>query len=223
MEQPQFVGVQSISEPLIECENVSQSNLAYESNQYIASQIDEHEDVYENHIVPASVTSRHYQDDTSGGASLYYTDVKKNIDSFHHEDYAYEQNEGKQPMKKGSRLDLQGISLPTNVSTNDNWPVMEQPQFVGVQSISEPLIESENVSQSNLAYESNQYIASQIDEHEDVYENHIVPASVTSRHYQDDTSGGASLYYTDVKKNIDSFHDEDYAYEQNEGMSNILY
>ncbi|PWA87538.1 Kinase-related Protein [Artemisia annua] len=107
-----------------------------------------------------------------------------------------------------------------NVSTDDDWPVMEQPQVVSVQSVSEPPVESENVSQSNLPYESNQYIASQIDEpqaeDEGVYEDHTVPASVTSRQYQDDTSGGAALYDTDVNKNIDSFHPEDYAYEQNE-------
>ena len=58
---------------------------------------------------------------------------------------------------------------------------------------------------------------------EGAYEDHTVSASVTSRQYQDDTSGGAALYDTDVNKNIDSFHPEDFAYEQYDGMSYILY
>nr|GEX32440.1 kinase-related protein [Tanacetum cinerariifolium] len=107
-----------------------------------------------------------------------------------------------------------------NVSTADDWSVMEPPQVVSVQSVSEPPVESENVSQSNLSYESTQYIASQIDEpqaeDEGVHEDHTVPDSVTSRQLQDDTSGGATFYDNDMNKNIDSYHPEDYAYEQNE-------
>ncbi|KAJ9565733.1 hypothetical protein OSB04_001699 [Centaurea solstitialis] len=113
------------------------------------------------------------------------------------------------------------------VSPEDEWPSIEQPQSVGVQSILEPRVESElNVGQSNLPFErSNQYGGSQTDEaqeeDESVFEdhaaNHVGTASVSSRKLLDDnTSGSAPLYDNDLYKNMDSFHPEDHAFEHKE-------
>lgn len=112
-----------------------------------------------------------------------------------------------------------------DVSPEDDWPVMEQPQTVGVQSILEPHLESENVGQS---YErsNNQYMGSQADEAQAEDENDFEDQTAnyaSSRKTQEETSGSAPLYDSDLYQNIDSFHpEEDHAFEHNKGMFGVI-
>ncbi|GKD13081.1 hypothetical protein Tco_1197488 [Tanacetum coccineum] len=48
-------------------------------------------------------------------------------------------------------LTLQKFTKKHNVSTNYNWPVMESPQVVSVESVSEPPVKFENVSNQTAA------------------------------------------------------------------------
>ncbi|KAL8192233.1 hypothetical protein R6Q57_027900 [Mikania cordata] len=99
----------------------------------------------------------------------------------------------------------------------DDWPVIEQPQTIGVQSVvgPEPHVESENVGYER----SNQYIGSQIDEtqaeDENVFEEYTANP-VSSSNIQEDTSDSAPLHENDLYQNVDSFHPKDHAFEHNE-------
>ncbi|MFS7889667.1 putative GBF-interacting protein [Helianthus anomalus] len=108
-------------------------------------------------------------------------------------------------------------SKAPDVSNDDDWPITEQPQTVGVQSVvgPEPHVESENVDYDR----SNQYVGSQTEEgeaeDENVYEDYTAH-HVSSRSIQEDASASAPIYDNDSYKNVDSFHPEDHAYEQKE-------
>ncbi|KAJ0794932.1 hypothetical protein HanPI659440_Chr04g0144611 [Helianthus annuus] len=100
-------------------------------------------------------------------------------------------------------------------SHDDDWPVMEQPQPVNVQSVAgpEPHVESDNVDYER----SNQYINSCTEEtpaeDEHVFEEHTENV-VSSRNTHEDTSGSASLHDNDL------YH-EDQAFEHNEAILNL--
>nr|XP_043620538.1 uncharacterized protein LOC122592390 [Erigeron canadensis] len=129
--------------------------------------------------------------------------------STHYDDYTYKAPEAHQEHDAGAER---------YVSPNDDWPVMEQPQTVDVQSILEPHVESENVGQSNLPFErNNQYNGSQTDEaqEENDFEDHTAN-HVSSRQMHEDTSGSATLYNNDVYNNMGSFHSDDHAFGHNE-------
>ncbi|KAI3824621.1 hypothetical protein L1987_06085 [Smallanthus sonchifolius] len=100
---------------------------------------------------------------------------------------------------------------------DDDWPITEQPQTVGVQSIVGP---ESHVESENVDYErSNQDIGSQTEEgqseDENVFEDHA-ENHVSSRNIQEDASGSAPIYDNDMYKNMDSFHPEEHAFEHNE-------
>ncbi|XP_071715880.1 uncharacterized protein [Rutidosis leptorrhynchoides] len=108
-----------------------------------------------------------------------------------------------------------------DVSPEDDWPVMEQPQIVNVQSISEPHVESENLGQS-YERDNNLYTGSQLDEakveDENVYEDQTANYdNDSSRKMQEDTSASAPIYDGESYKGMHSFHpEENHAYEHNE-------
>ncbi|XP_071697767.1 uncharacterized protein [Rutidosis leptorrhynchoides] len=108
-----------------------------------------------------------------------------------------------------------------DVSTEDDWPVMEPPQTVVVQSISEPRIESEIPGQSSYERDNNQHADFQVDEaaqakDENVFEDQNANYG-PSRNVQEDTSPTAPLYDNDLYKKMDSFHlEEDHAFEHND-------
>ncbi|KAK9064353.1 hypothetical protein SSX86_015735 [Deinandra increscens subsp. villosa] len=95
-EQPQpFVQSIARSEPHVEPEIVDYER----NNQYIGSQTEEGQaeagNVYEDHAAN-HVSSRNIQEDASGSAPVYVNDLYKNMDSFHHDDRAFEHNEVEQ-------------------------------------------------------------------------------------------------------------------------------
>ncbi|XP_076960362.1 uncharacterized protein LOC143636732 isoform X2 [Bidens hawaiensis] len=120
---------------------------------------------------------------------VYSAPVPSQPPSTHYEQNSWEDNTYKAPETYQEHV--------------DDWPVMEQPQTVVVQSVVGP---ESHVEPENVDYERNdQYIESQTEEveaeDEHVYEEH------------EDTSESAPL--RDDTYN-DSFHHEDHAFEHNE-------
>ncbi|KAK1420315.1 hypothetical protein QVD17_21816 [Tagetes erecta] len=140
---------------------------------------------------------------------VYSTPVPPQPPSTHYELNSWEDNSYKAPEMHQEYDD-------PHVSHDDDWPVMEQPQTLGVQSVLGP---ESHVESENLGYErSNQYIGSQTEEtqveDENVFEEHSANP-VSSRNIQEE-SESAPLHENDMYKNVDSFHHEDHAFEHNE-------
>lgn len=98
-----------------------------------------------------------------------------------------------------------------SVSPVDDWPSIEQPQTVGIQTV-EPHVEPENVGHLDLQYERNDHTDEVQGEDEGGFEDH------TTNHVED-TSGSVPVYENYPH---DSFHHEDNSFEHNEGMFYIL-
>ncbi|KAF5811278.1 putative GBF-interacting protein [Helianthus annuus] len=134
---------------------------------------------------------------------VYSTPVPPQPPSTYYEPNSWEDNSYKAPETHQEHNDH-------HVSHDDDWPVMEQPQPVNVQSVAapEPHVESDNVDYER----SNQYIDSRIEEtpaeDEHVFEEHTENV-VSSRNTHEDTSGSASLH-------DNGLYHEDQAFEHNE-------
>ncbi|RVW47339.1 GBF-interacting protein 1 [Vitis vinifera] len=118
-----------------------------------------------------------------------------------------------------------GIAAKQNVPPNDEWPLVEQLPSASVSSLLEPSADSQPFTdQSNLPLDSNQHINPQLDEVQDeddssdenLNEDHVISASVSSRKIQEDNSGGASLFDNDLYENMGSYQPHRHAFEHHE-------
>lgn len=118
-----------------------------------------------------------------------------------------------------------GIAAKQNVPPNDEWPLVEQLPSASVSSLLEPSADSQPFTdQSNLPLDSNQHINPQLDEAQDeddssdenLNEDHVISASVSSRKIQEDNSGGASLFDNDLYENMGSYQPHRHAFEHHE-------
>ena len=125
-----------------------------------------------------------------------------------------------------------GIAAKQNVPPNDEWPLVEQLPSASVSSLLEPSADSQPFTdQSNLPLDSNQHINPQLDEAQDeddssdenLNEDHVISASVSSRKIQEDNSGGASLFDNDLYENMGSYQPHRHAFEHHEGDSDSLH
>ncbi|CAL5412452.1 unnamed protein product [Camellia sinensis] len=117
-----------------------------------------------------------------------------------------------------------GVGSGHHVSPNDDWPLIEQPPAASVSPVLEPPVASElHADASNLSFDRiNQHPESPEDEvhavDDDAIENinvnhHAGSASVSSKKIQEDNSGGASLFNSDIYKNMGSYQPHRSAFE----------
>lgn len=113
-----------------------------------------------------------------------------------------------------------GIAVKQNIPPNDEWPLVEQPPSASVSSVLEP-----STDQSNLTLDNDQHTNPELDEaqveedsgEEDINEDHVISASVSSRQIQEDNSGGASLFDNDLYENMGSYQPHRHTFEHHEG------
>ncbi|CAK9146289.1 unnamed protein product [Ilex paraguariensis] len=119
-----------------------------------------------------------------------------------------------------------GFASAQHISSNDEWPLIEQPPDASVPSGLESPPDSElHLDTSNLPFDRiNQHPESQADEVseaedsdiENLGANHVGPASVSSRKMQEDNSGDAALYDNDLYRNMGSYQHQNHAFEHQE-------
>ncbi|CAL5410084.1 unnamed protein product [Camellia sinensis] len=117
-----------------------------------------------------------------------------------------------------------GVGSGHHVSPNDDWPLIEQPPAASVSPVLEPPVASElHADASDLSFDRiNQHPESPEDEvhavDDDAIENinvnhHAGSASVSSKKIQEDNSGGAALFNSDIYKNMGSYQPHRSAFE----------
>lgn len=113
----------------------------------------------------------------------------------------------------------QGVCSAQHDSSNDEWPLIEQPSASVLPSISEPPADPDS---SNLVYDRiNQHL--QVDEvpgTEDhglsVGASHVPSGSIPNRKFQEDDSGGESLYENDIDIYRHNDHDHSFKHRESE-------
>ena len=119
-----------------------------------------------------------------------------------------------------------GIATKQNMPPNDEWPLVELPPSASMSSVLEPSADSKPYTdQSNLPLDSNQHINLELDEaqvgedsgEENLNEDHVISASVSSRNIQEDNSGGASLFDNDLYENMGPYQPHRHTFEHHEG------
>lgn len=125
---------------------------------------------------------------------------------------------------KGSEIN-DGREVAAN--QRDEWPSIEQPPAASASSVLEVPPDSEHyVDTSNLPLDrASQHVKSQLDdaqssEEDDVGdhdENHVGPASVSSRNIHEDDAGGSSLFDNNLYGNVGSYMPHRHAFEHDDG------
>ncbi|KAL6991386.1 hypothetical protein U1Q18_009499 [Sarracenia purpurea var. burkii] len=119
-----------------------------------------------------------------------------------------------------------GVGTGQYVSSNDEWPLVEQPPAASEPAVVESPVASE--LHSNTSYLSsdriNQHPESETDEFravedpaiDNINANQAVSTSVSSRKIHEDNSGGASLFNSDTYKNMGSYqpHTNDFEHQE---------
>ncbi|KAK9267719.1 hypothetical protein L1049_010152 [Liquidambar formosana] len=117
-----------------------------------------------------------------------------------------------------------GVVASQHAPTDDEWPLVEQPSAAGMSSVLEEPADSDlYVDPSNVPFDrNNENLKSQLDDVEaeedgaveDLNANHAGPASASSRNVQEDNSGGASLFDSDMYKNSYQPHGHDFEHQE---------
>ncbi|CAN1150275.1 GBF-interacting protein 1, partial [Linum perenne] len=109
--------------------------------------------------------------------------------------------------------------------SNNDWPSFEQPSVANVPSFKEAPSDPElYVNPSSLVDVENEHVRSEIDDvqsdeddlDETLDESQVGPPSVSTRHIQEDGTGGSSLFDNDLYENISSYQSHRQPFEHNE-------
>ncbi|CAK9139273.1 unnamed protein product [Ilex paraguariensis] len=118
-----------------------------------------------------------------------------------------------------------GVASALHVSSDDEWPLIEEPPAASVPSVLKPPPDSElHPDASNLPFDrTKRRVRFQVNEvHEaavpieNLSANHVGSASVSSRKILEDNAGGAALYDNDAYKNMGSYHPQSRTFEHQE-------
>ncbi|CAI0451965.1 unnamed protein product [Linum tenue] len=131
---------------------------------------------------------------------------------------------------KVSEMHNEPEASASHVYSND-WPSIEQPSGVNVSSFMEAPTDPEvyvNSSSLPLVREDD-HVRSEPDETqseeddlvETLNESQVGPPSVSSRHIQEDGTGGSSLFNNDLYENISSYQSHRHTFEHNDGSSSV--
>lgn len=136
----------------------------------------------------------------------------------------------------GSESELhseRGLILTENIGSNDEWPLIEQPQAASLSSVLEGPQDTElYTDSSNLPLDRvDQHLKSHLDEvhvaedgvDETHSANHIGHASVSGRNIQEDESGGAPAFENNSYDDISSYQAHGHTYEHNKGNYDTIH
>ncbi|KAE8659640.1 kinase-related family protein [Hibiscus syriacus] len=132
----------------------------------------------------------------------------------------------------GHASNVSDVTYEPNITTNqhsspsDEWPPIDNPSAVSVNSISEASAESGlHADESKLPVDrNNEHIQSELEEAqtgddgpvETVNDNHVQSPSISSRNIQEDDSGGSSLYDNNLRKDISSYQPQRHGFGNDE-------
>ncbi|XP_057494238.1 uncharacterized protein LOC130779587 isoform X1 [Actinidia eriantha] len=128
---------------------------------------------------------------------------------------------------KGSKFSNEpGVGSGQHVSSNDEWPLIEQPPATGAPPVLDPPVASELHSDTSYLSSSgmDHHPESERDEFqvvedaaiENINADQARPASISSRKIQEDNSGSSSMFNSDIYQNMASYQPHTNAFERQE-------